>query len=214
MNEKTTTKISRSWGATIGYLIGGFVALGLCVVLFITIAEGPVTVGIALIPGILGIILIAMSFGGSGTGVCPGCGAALSGLGTKNNDGVLCEGCHRYAEGQNGLLWMTDENRVADKPIFNSPLPERFNFPSVCCVCGNPETHREKISFTTQNASSAVTAATVGVRTTTTISVEVPHCDHHKDGARLSATAKSPLISFRSYPYLREFCQLNGTSPA
>jgi hypothetical protein len=212
MEQKKTT-ISRSWGATIGYLIGGVVALGLSVLLFMTIVEGPITLGFALIPAIIALVLLYMSFGGAGTGACPGCGASLSGLGTKANDGVVCGSCHRYAEGQNGSLWLTDETRIADDPLFSSPLPEQFSFPPGCCVCGNAETNREQISFTTQNASSVLTASTIGVTTNTKISVEVPHCAEHKGGARLSATPKSPLIRFRSYPYLRAFCQLNGTTP-
>ncbi|MDQ6787399.1 MAG: hypothetical protein M3033_11390 [Acidobacteriota bacterium] len=213
MNEKKTTTISRSWSATIGYLIGGVVLLGVSALLFMTIVGGAVTFGIALIPAIVALMLLYASFGGAGTSACPGCGAALSGLSTKSNDGVLCSSCHRYAEGQNGSLWLTDENRIADEPIFSSPLPEQFAFPPSCCVCGNAETRRETISFTTQNASSAITAPTIGVRTDTKISVEVPHCAEHKDGASLSATPRSSLIRFRSYPYLRAFCRLNGTNP-
>jgi hypothetical protein len=212
--ERKTTTISRSWGATIGYLIGGIVALAVSALLFMTIVEGPVTFGFALIPAIVALMLIYMSFGGAGTSTCPGCGASLSGLGVKTNDGVLCGSCHRYAEGQGGSLWLTDETRIADDAIFSSPLPEQFSFPQGCCVCGTAETRHEKISFTTQNASSALTAPTIGVTTSTKISVEVPHCAEHKDGARLSATPKSPLIRFRSYPYLRAFCQLNNTMPS
>jgi hypothetical protein len=78
--EKRTTKISRSWGTTIGYLIGGIVALAISAVLFMTIVEGPVTIGIALIPAILGLILVGLSFGGAGRGTCPICNAELSGL--------------------------------------------------------------------------------------------------------------------------------------
>jgi hypothetical protein len=154
-----------------------------------------------------------MAFGGAGVATCPGCGAALSGLSTKSNDGVLCSSCHRYSQGDNGTLWLTDENRIADDPIFGSPLPERFNFPAVCCVCGQPEKSREKISLRMQNASSAVTAATVGVTSSTTVSVDVPHCGDHNGGALLSGTPDRTHIKFRSYPYLRLFCQANGTTP-
>jgi hypothetical protein len=212
--ERRTTKISRSWGATIGFLIGAIVALGISIALFMSIVEGPVTLGIALIPAILALILLLMSFGGAGHTTCPVCDAQLSGLSTKSNDGFLCANCHRYSEGKDGLLWATDENRIADEPIFSSPLPEQFNFPSGCCVCVKPEVSREKISFRTQNASSALTAVTVGLTTSTTISVEVPHCAEHKEGARLSATPQTTIIRFRSYPYLRAFCQMNGTTPA
>jgi hypothetical protein len=211
--EKRATKISRSWGATIGYLIGGFVAIGVSIILFMTIVEGPVTVGIALLPGIIGIALLYMSFGGSGTSSCPLCASPIAGLSTKANDGVLCVACHNYVEGQGGLLWQTDAERIAEEPLFSSPLPERFNFPPGCCVCGAPEAEREQVKFRTQNASSALTAATVGVTTSTEISVAVPHCAAHKGGARLSATAQHTQIKFRSYPYLRAFCQLNDTVP-
>jgi hypothetical protein len=211
--EQRTTKLSRAWGTTIGYFIGGIVALAISAVLFMTIVEGPVTVGIALIPAVLALMLVYASFRGAGHTTCPVCDAQLDGLSTKSNDGILCANCHRYSEGKGGLLWQTDENRIADDPIFSSPLPEQFNFPNGCCVCGKPEVRREKITFTTQNASSALTAATVGLTTSTKISVEVPHCVEHKEGAGLSATPKTTIIKFRSYPYLRAFCQVNGTTP-
>lgn len=211
--EKRTTKVTRSWGATVGYLVGALVALALSVLLFMTIAEGPVTIGIALIPGVLGIILLFMSFGGSGTSACPVCDAPLAGLSTKSNDGVVCDACHNYVEGKDGQLWQTEAGRIAEEPLFGSPLPDQFNFPQGCCVCGAPEAKREQIKYRTQNASSALTAPTVGLTTSTEVSVAVPHCAEHKGGARLSAGPKNTIIKFRSYPYLRDFCQLNGTTP-
>jgi hypothetical protein len=211
--EKTTSTVTRSWGATIGYLIGGVIMLAISALLFVFLVEGPVTLGIALIPAIVALILIYMSFGGAGTAVCPACRSPLSGLGTKRNDGVLCPHCGRYCEGTNGLLLLTDLNRVAEDPLFASPLPSQFAFPNGCCICGGPETKREKVSLRTQDASSAITAPTVGVTTTTTVSVEVPHCAEHNGGAMLTGTPKSTHIKFRSYPYLRAFCQVNGTTP-
>jgi hypothetical protein len=211
--EQTTTKVTRSWGATVGYLVGALVALALCVLLFMTIADGPFTVGIALLPGIVGIILLCMSFSGSGTSTCPGCAAPLAGLSTKSNDGILCAACHNYAEGKDGLLRQTDAGRVAEEPLFSSPLPAEFNFPPGCNVCGEPEAGREQIKLRMQNASSALTASTVGVTTYTEVSVAVPHCAAHKGGARLTGTPKGAHIKFRSYPYLRAFCRLNGTTP-
>ena len=211
--EKRTTKISRSWGATIGYLIGAIVAFAISIALFMSIVEGPMTFGIALIPAIVALILLFMSFGGAGQTTCPICDAQLGGLSTKSNDGVLCASCHRYSEGKDDLLWPTDENRIADEPIFTSPLPAQFTLPGGCCVCGRPEVTREKITLRTQNASSVVTAATVGVTTSTTVSVEVPHCAEHEGGARLSGTPQSTHIRFRSYPYLSAFCQVNATTP-
>jgi len=211
--EGTTTRIARSWKATIGYLIGAIFTIVISVLLFATIVEGPVTVGIALIPGIVGLILLYMAFGGAGTAACPACGATLGGLSTTANDGVLCSSCHFYSEGKDGTLWRTDPSRIADEPIFSSPLPPEFKFPNGCCVCGGPPAGRETIKLRTQNASSAVTASTVGVTTSTEVSVGVPHCTEHKGGARLSGTPQSPHIKLRSYPYLRAFCALNGTTP-
>ena len=211
--EKRTTKISRSWGATIGYFIGGIVALGISIALFMSMVEGPITLGIALIPAIGALILVFMSFGGSGRTTCPICTAPLDGLSTKANDGVLCAKCQHYLEGKGGVLWQTDEQRIADEPLFTSPLPEQFTFPSGCCICGKTEASREKITLRMQNASSALTAATVGVTTSTTVSVEVPHCAEHSGGARLAGTPQATHIRFRSYPYLNAFCQLNGTTP-
>src|SRR5438876_5107185 len=187
------TKITRSWGATIGYLIGAIVALGVSVLLFMTIAEGAVTIGIALIPAVVAVILVFMSFSGAGSAACPACGAQLSGLSTKSNDGVLCLNCRTYAEGSDGMLWRTDENRIADEPIFSSPLPEQFNFPDGCCVCGRAEVGREKISLQHQQASSAVTAQ-AGLTSYTRVSVEVPHCAEHAGRARLTGTPNNTHI--------------------
>lgn len=72
-----------------------------------TIVGGAVTFGVALIPGIVGLMLLYMSLGGAGTSACPVCAAPLAGLSTKANHGVLCGGCHNYVEGKGRLLWQT-----------------------------------------------------------------------------------------------------------
>jgi hypothetical protein len=102
---------------------------------------------------------------------------------------------------------------VSGRSAFTSPLPETFAFPAACCVCGIPSTHKQTIQHSTQNASSAVTAPTVGLTTSTRISVEVPHCADHKNGASLTGNPKSMHIRFRSYPCLRAFRALNKTIP-
>ena len=211
--DKEKTKISRSWGATFGFMAGALILLVVSVLLFTTIVEGPITIGLALIPAVAAFALLFMAFGGSGTSSCPVCNQPLSGLSTKANDGVLCTHCHNYLEGRDGLLWQTDQDRVAEEAIFASPLPERFVFPQGCCVCGEKEVGMEQISLQSQNASSAVTAPVAGVTTRTIVSVEVPHCDLHKSGAQLAGTPNNPHIKFRSYLYLRAFCQANSTVP-
>lgn len=219
-----TARITRNWGTTFGYLAGGLVALALSVLLFKTIADGAITIGIALLPGILGAILLYMSVSGAAEAPCPACGAKLTGLSTGSNDGVLCEKCKIYVQGQ-GALTPTDPARVADVPLFTTLLPDQFAWPDGCCVCGTPATHGVKIEARTQNQASAaavvgVTEMTGGVLTARRAganvwSVEVPHCANHKDGALLaSAGGDKVKIRFRSYPYLRAFCERNGTSPS
>jgi hypothetical protein len=205
--------INRSWKSTIGYLIGGVVCAGISVLLFMMIASGPITIGIALIPGVLALILFYMAVGGAGECSCPSCGKPLSGLSTGANNGVLCPGCHHYFEGKNGELWATDDTLVADAPTFASIVPEKFAFPPGCCVCGKESTRNIPISLHTTNASSVVTQSTIGLTTSTRTTVEVPHCGEHKDGAILTGTKDKPHIKFRSYPYLRAFCALNNTMP-
>jgi hypothetical protein len=218
------TKVARNWKSTFGFLIGGLAALALSGLLFETIAEGAITVGIALLPGVLGLILLYMAVGGSGEAACPSCGASLGGLSTGANDGVLCEKCHAFAEGKQGTLAVTDPLRVADKPTFGTLLPAQYQWPQGCCVCGSGPTQGQKIRAHLQNQGSAmaligVSAATGGAVTGragyTSVEVEVPHCANHKEGAELADAGGGRVkIRFRSFPYLRAFCQQNATQPA
>jgi hypothetical protein len=217
------TAIKRNWSKTIGYLIGGLAALGLSGVLFVTLVEGPITFGIALVVAIVAIVLLYGAKGGAGEAACPSCGAVLTALSTGKNDGVLCAQCLAYTEGQGGKLWVTDLRRVADRALFGAQLPAQFTWPQGCCVCGVPPTRREAISTAIQRTSSAlgviaVAGATGGAVTgragTTRFTVEVPHCDAHKDGAELSAMGDGHVkVVFKSYPYLRAFCQQNNLRP-
>ena len=217
------SRIQRSVGATIGYALGGLASLGLSAILFKTICEGPITFGIALLPGILGLILLGMAIGGSGVAPCPGCGVQVTGLSTKSNDGVLCGGCKKFLEGKDGTLRVTEDSRIADTPLFGALLPESFAWPEGCCVCGGPAARRDVISVSLPSAASAgkgvaITALTGGTITQTgggvKYTVEVPHCGDHKEGAALgSGTGSQVRLRFRSYPYLRSFCTLNKITP-
>ncbi len=210
---QTRSSIQRSWKSTLTSIIIALVSAAVSAALFMTIVGGPVTIGIALIPAVVALIFVFMAISGAGECPCPACGKPLDGLTTGSNDGKLCPHCHRYFEGKNAQLWATDEMRIADHPQFSSPLPDSFTFPDACCVCAQPATKKQKIQLTTTNASSAVTQSTIGLTTTTRTSVEVPHCDQHKDGAMLTGTQSKTHIKFRSYPYLRAFCELNNTTP-
>jgi hypothetical protein len=219
---QTKSTITRSWKTTITYLAIAVVAGAISFVMFKTMVSGAISFGFACIPAILCLIFLFMAMSGAGECPCPGCGKTLDGLSTGSNDGKLCESCGRYYEGTGGELWATEESRVADTPIFSSPIPENFAFPDACCVCGKPPTHREAVSMTRQNtggsaAAVGVTAVTGGVisggGSSTRTTVQVPHCDEHKEGASLGGTTDKPHVRFRSYPYLRAFCELNKTKP-
>jgi hypothetical protein len=140
--ENVASRIQRSSGATIGYAVGGLIAIGVSGLLFWLIASGPISLGIALCPGIVGLILFWMAVAGSGVAPCPGCGAKIDGLSTGSNDGVLCPGCKKFLEGKEGGLRVTEESRVADSSLFGVGMPESFSWPEGCCVCGQPVTQR------------------------------------------------------------------------
>src|SRR5438128_2548559 len=130
---QTRSQIKRSWKSTMNSLIIAVISLGVSVLLFMFIASGPITIGIALIPAVVALIFFYMAISGAGETTCPGCQKPLSGLSTGSNDGVLCANCHSYFEGKNGELWATEPSRIADSPTFASPLPETFAFPETCC---------------------------------------------------------------------------------
>jgi len=209
------SKITRSWSSTATYAgVGiGFALIGVAIIMW---TSGGLWLGsIALAMFIVTLICLYMAAFSSGEAKCPGCGKALSGIGLSKNEGVFCEGCHKYVEGTGGELWMTDPAKVSKDPHYTSPLPENFSFPPGCCICGKPETHRVKVSMTTQGGGDAAVGLATGggLRTSTRTSVEVPHCDEHQDGALLSGTKDHVKIRFRSYPYLRAFCEMNHTEP-
>ncbi len=218
------SRIVRSWGRTLAYLGGGLVLAAISAGLFATIVSGAITFGIALIPAVVALVLVWMAVAGAASAPCPGCGATLDGLSTGLNDGVCCGGCHRFLEGKGGELWLTDPNRIAGEPLFGTRLGESFDWPDGCCQCSTPATRRLPTSINITTGSSSAGNAAVGVLSGgtvvatgggTRITIEVPHCEQHDNGARLSAPngLKDVRILFRSYPYLRAFCEKNGSEP-
>lgn len=206
------TKITRSRGATIGFAISAIITLGISALLIVKIARGQFRLGLAMVWGIAAallllatVFLLLMSVKAN-SATCPSCGTRLSQLSAKSNDGILCRNCWAYLEGSDGMLWRTDENRVADEPIFSSPLPESPIFPDKCCVCGRADVHLEKIS-------SLMGTSRSNYPSNRWISADVPHCAKHEGGAQLGGDQDDPYIKFRSLPYLRAFCQMNRTNP-
>ncbi|HEY1546235.1 MAG TPA: hypothetical protein VGG28_00375 [Kofleriaceae bacterium] len=214
------TRVVRSWSKTFVSLVVGVVAIGVSVLMFQHIVEGAISAGFALIPGIVGIVALYYAVAGASSAPCPSCGARVGELSSGSNDGACCAACHAYFEGKQGEVWPTDPQRIADSPLFATKLGEQFAWPDGCCVCGQAAVR--SIPITAVRASSGANAATAvatggAVLATgrTTFTLEVPHCGQHDNGAHLSAggSNKEMRILFRSYPYLRSFCQRNGTLP-
>jgi hypothetical protein len=172
---KRRTKITRSRGATIGFAIGVVITLGISVLLFVKIAGGQFRLGLATVWAIAAaLLLLAAWFLLSGavnanSAACPSCGVRLSQLSAKSNDAILCCNCWAFLEGSDGMFWRTDENRVANDPIFSSPLPESPVFPDRCCVCSRADVHLEKIRSLMGTASSLYPS-------NRWVSADVPHC--------------------------------------
>ena len=215
------TRVTRSWSTTRKYL-GGAIGCGvLSVAMFATIVVGPITTGFALIPGILSLMFFYGAVALSATARCPGCDASLDGMSTGKNDGKCCTNCHRYIEGRKGELWLTELTRIADTPLFTTRLGEHFRWPEGCCVCGATATRKLPVNTTMPAyAKNAMLAIATGGSLLVTgggkkLTVPVPHCDSHDNGAFLpSPSSPEDLrIMFRSYPYLRAFCEKNHTQP-
>lgn len=141
---------------------------------------------------------------------CPICGETIDDLHKKKNQPRLCKRCRHFVEGDDGELWAVEETHVAKKPIFYAPLPEKFVFPDVCCVCGAPPTRYDKLESELLHGASAVTIAAGRVVKKTVTLEGIPHCDEHKKGA---AIEMNHHIHFRSYGYLKAFCAANRVQP-
>jgi hypothetical protein len=160
----------------------------------------------------------------SGVAKCPGCGYPVTGLSTGANRGVACRFCGKYLEGTAGSLRLTAEDELAPEPIFETLLPRKLEWPAGCCVCRAPATRMVQLTVKLRDEAplapdlavriaSIGTLKLVGVRTLT---VDVPHCDQHQDGAAITYASDSLselAIKFRSHPYFVAFCAANDAIP-
>jgi hypothetical protein len=204
----------RPLSTMIGLLVAAVTACAFATLLFIgDFVEGPITAFIAIVPAAIGLSLLIHAFKGqdSYSCPCPRCAGLLDGLSAGVNRGILCSTCHGFFEGRHGKLWQVDDDRIAEKAIFSSPLPQQPVFPECCCVCGEPEVRRDEIRVTAPRPSDAPAATATFWAV---ISAQVPYCQEHQDGAILAWSRSSGVrIKFRSYPYLRAFTQRNQTLP-
>jgi len=215
----TLIRSSSSLGRRLRLLFAGVVAAAISALLIANdFVEGLITGIIALLPAILAFVMLVAAFKRADTGycTCPHCGALMNGLDLSSNAEVLCQACHHYFEGTGRVLREIDPERIAGRPLFRSPLPENPGFPNICCVCGAEARRSDEILLTgveTESWQSASGGAGEAHSWKAT-SVRVPYCESHSDGAVLGLDSKiGPYIRFKSYPYLRAFCELNGTHP-
>ena len=157
---------------------------------------------------------------------CPSCDLYIHGVRLGGDGAVLCPHCREYASIQDGKLVKTPPDRVARAAVFCAELPQRaVLWPDGCCVCGQPATRQLDVKLVITQDSSfardlATRAATLGMFKSvdqTRYTLAVPHCGAHGDGAAL-AMAHEPDqlnlgIAFRSYPYYKQYVQLNHVTP-
>jgi hypothetical protein len=207
-----TSPITRSWKLTFLGLAAALALTYISYLFWAYVVTGTITAGFACIFSILALIMFYFTIRGANQATCPLCGKRITMI-TDSGDPTLCPFCHKYLNTKNKTLSPTDDNAITDTPSFACKLPAAFIFPAACCVCGKPADHRQHIEFRIMNPSSALTAPVTGFSSSTTTSVEVPHCPDHKDGASISGIGSDFTIKFRSLPYLRAFCELNNTTP-
>ncbi|WP_437326561.1 hypothetical protein [Sorangium sp. So ce381] len=170
-------------------------------------------------------ILVGEVLAGAGSAPCPVCGAKIHDVErTRRVDGILCMQCSRFLRAEAGELRPVDPGSVADEPIFGAALTDRYRWPPGCVVCGAPATQVLPVQTMKTDVGTSVGMAAVGLAMTAAIgvgfwvykgkriAVGVPHCAEHDDGAILAEGGPTGfLLLFRSYPYQREFCELNHT---
>jgi hypothetical protein len=137
---------------------------------------------------------------------------------------VPCQFCGKYLEGTASRIHLTAVDEIAATPIFETLLPRAIRWPDGCCVCRAPATRevtltvklKEEAPFAPDLAvriASIGTLKLVGVRT---LSVGVPHCAAHGDGASVAYASDAVTelaIKFRSHAYFADFCAANDAIP-
>ncbi len=179
----------RSWGYW-GYFGGGFL-----------VVSG------------FGGLLGKMKEGGFAVAPCPGCGAPLKFQFAKQARILQCASCGLWSEGTETMAPVPDE-RVADFPVFSSPLPEgEVRWPAndagevVCSMCDRPARF---IKIEGMDPVRALGSMVLPVSVSTVHSIMVPVCDEHHDGVALLVSGSQSALGFRSRAYQLRFCAVNG----
>lgn len=95
----------------------------------------------AVIFGIAGLSLFLTSFGFSGKGPCPTCGAELTDV-PREVEGVYCKGCSSMVLVRDAKLFVTPKDYVAKHGIYPVKVEPgtQPDFRGMCACCGKPAT--------------------------------------------------------------------------
>src|SRR5690242_18699455 len=123
----------------LAYLLG-LSALGITAIVVTAVADleswGYWVGGFFLLGGLAGLGGLR-STGGAWTAACPSCGAPMSSgdfgdeMKLRDPKVVRCPRCGDYARGTEALM-VVEDGYVHSHPVFEAPLPERFDWPQGC----------------------------------------------------------------------------------
>jgi hypothetical protein len=195
---------------TISLLLFGTIGPVLYYSNFRSLGSGFLFLVAIIVLGVVGLIFLGLSIDefGLGKAPCPNCGAKLENLGVSN-DGLFCNNCETYLEGFDRWLWPTDDNRIADTPIFNAQLTnDKLVFPPDCCVCGKKAVRQDIFELSRQPGSPGLYNITNKFS-----SVAVPHCAEHTKGVVFEEKQGKAYLKFRSHAYWKAFSKVNEIIP-
>lgn len=193
----------------LAYLLG-VSGLGIAAILVTALADldglGYWVGGILLLAGLAGLGGLR-STGGAWTAACPGCGAVMSsadfGDEAKLRDPkvVRCPRCGDYARGTEALE-VVEAGYIHAHPVFEAPLPARFDWPQGCQVCAGQATRTVTVEGRSFGGQMAGVVGGVAMVT----SVSVPVCEAHAiDPVWLVRLPGGPVIRFRGIELWKRF---------
>lgn len=157
---------------------------------------------------------------------CPACDLYIVGARPSDGDSVVCGNCRAVSLYTGGALVAPAPDQVAPRPVFCAELPAGgVAWPGTCTACEAPATRAVPVRLVFEEDAPfvrdvATRAATLGMFKTverTTVTLDVPHCADHADGAALAMPYERAQpnfgIAFRSHRYFREFVALNHVTP-
>ncbi len=144
--------------------------------------------------------------GGVGSVECPNCSHPIEVMHISLHRIVGCPQCHTYLEGAE-VMKPVEGDYLAKQPSFEAPVPANLQWPEGCPVCRQPVSGTVKIEGT--SSSGAMASLMLPVSFHRVNSLQVPQCSEHKDGVWLHLVDGGSVVSFRSYAYWKEFCELN-----